>query len=133
MGWVSTPLWKIRQICVPSASVPILVDSSDPLTRSVGGDEKGNGIMPRKAGFVMPSIPLIRPNIVSYTPPISSCMAFSSSGIVTAGCRLQALATLSYPSGWKVLLQVPDVEDVLGRVSVGNVVVVGRCCRPPAG
>ena len=37
MVWVSTPLWKILQICVPSGITPIGVPSTEPLTRSVGG------------------------------------------------------------------------------------------------
>ena len=37
MVWVSTPLWKILQICVPSGITPIGVASREPLTRSVGG------------------------------------------------------------------------------------------------
>ena len=88
MVWVSTPLWKILQICVPSGITPIGLASTEPMTRSVGGLDiaVGNQHVDRgESGWQRPSMPLIRPNWVSYTPPISSCIAFISSGSVTAG------------------------------------------------
>ena len=91
IGCVSTPLCVIFQICVPSSAVEMGVTStpggsSMPSRTSLAGFTYGYRMRfcccPACAfGVSRPRLPLIRPYSFSNASPISSWMAFRSSGI----------------------------------------------------